>query len=107
LSLGRGGDVGSAFAASAVESVAAGAAIFERLASLGDRTLILRCVTLRDGCTFDGEGERASDDGDRNISESFESARPRRMVCSHEHNFYRIRKISDCSRLLTSRINSN
>ena len=101
LSLRRRGDVGSALAASTIESVTAGASIFEGL-TRRDRTLILRWVTLRDRCTFDGEDQRATNDGNQNVSEPFESVRSRRMSRSHEHNFFRTRKLSDRTRLLTS-----
>ncbi len=76
LSFGRRGDVGSALAAPAVEAVTAGAAIFERLTSFRDRPLILRWVILRRGCTFDGEGERASDDSDETIANRSKAVRP-------------------------------
>jgi len=120
LSFGRRRNVGSAFATSTVESVATSAPIFKRLTSLGDRALILRWVTLRDGCTFDDERERGENDCGRDERDLFELERarkafrqPRMAVASgekkleslatvHEHDFSDNRKISNCTRLLTS-----
>src|SRR5580704_16384541 len=65
LSLGRRGNVGGALAASAVESVTAGATIFECLTSFSNRTFILRWVILARRCTFDGEGECEEDGSKR------------------------------------------
>src|SRR6185312_14634632 len=73
LSFRRRCDVRRAFPAPTVESVTPGAPVFECLPRFRDRTLTLRWVILRRGCTFDVESENEKGDSKRNECESFES----------------------------------